>query len=50
MHTSKKITLLTKQLRALPNEELFNILYSNKYSNVTMKQVSKILNQRGVYG
>lgn len=49
MNTKKK-TLLTKVIQALTNDELFVILYSDKYSMVTIKQVSKVLNSRGVYG
>ncbi|UUW39886.1 hypothetical protein VP14_199 [Vibrio phage VPMCC14] len=48
--SKRKPTILTKTLKGLSNEELFDILYSDKYSMVTLKQVSKLLNERGVYG
>lgn len=46
----KKKTLLTKTISALTNDELFSILYSDKYSMVTLKQVAQQLRSRGVYG
>lgn len=46
----RKPTILNKLLISLSNEELFDILYSDKYSLVTLKQTSKELNKRGVYG
>lgn len=49
MNTKKK-TLLTKVIKSLTNDELFAILYSDRYSMVTIKQTSKILNERGIYG
>jgi len=48
--SKRKPTLLAKTLKGLSNEELFDILYSDKYSIVTLKQTSKILNERGIYG
>jgi hypothetical protein len=46
----RKTTILHKVLISLSNEELFDILYSDKYSLVTLKQTSKELNKRGIYG
>ena len=46
----RKPTILNKLLISFSNEELFDILYSDKYSLVTLKQTTKELNKRGVYG
>lgn len=48
--TVKKPTILTKNLKYLSDQALFDILYSNEYSQVTQKQVALTLRSRGVYG
>jgi hypothetical protein len=50
VNMKRKTTILHKVLISLSNEELFDILYSDKYSLVTLKQTSKELNKRGIYG